>query len=154
MKIKDVMVQDVRTCGPNDTLEQAARHMWEADCGCTPVVEDGSRVVGMLTDRDMCMAAYTRGVGLGSIRARDVMSTELRSCRPDDDVSVAERMMREFKVRRIPVVNGGHLVGMVTLNDLAIAANDKSRGIRLDEVGKTLATICEHREGARRARAA
>jgi CBS domain-containing protein len=145
MKIKDVMTREVRACGPDDSLERAAQLMWEGDCGCTPIVEDGSRVVGMLTDRDICMAAYTRGERLSAIRARDAMSGELHVCSPGDDVALVENRMRDFRVRRLPVIDGDRLVGIVSLNDLAIRATAKGRDIRFEEVGKTLAGVCEHR---------
>jgi len=67
--------------------------MWENDCGCVPVVDRAARLIAMLTDRDICMAAYTRGGTLKDIRVSAAMSSELFACRPDDDLLVAQKMM-------------------------------------------------------------
>ena len=75
MKVEDLMTRSVGTCRPTDTLSSAAQLMWERDCGCVPVVsDDGSnRVVGMLTDRDICMAAHFRGASPGALPVGQVM---------------------------------------------------------------------------------
>jgi CBS domain-containing protein len=70
MSVKDLMTKNVKTCRPSDLLNAAARIMWEEDCGCVPVVGDDNQLVGMLTDRDICMATYTRNQPPGSIPTR------------------------------------------------------------------------------------
>ena len=89
MNVEQIMTKDVATCGPDDTLNEAARMMWERDCGFVPIAEPGPtrRLVGIVTDRDLCMAAYTRGRSLGEIRVGDVMSTGVRSCKAADDLA-------------------------------------------------------------------
>ena len=77
MRVEQLMTRTVETCEPHDTLVTAARIMWTRDCGCVPVVvpeEGGHRVVGMLTDRDVCMAAYLQGRPLSEISVASVMS--------------------------------------------------------------------------------
>ena len=71
LKVKELMTLDVSCCHPGDTLERAAELMWQHDCGCVPVVDEGSHVVGMITDRDVCMAAYTRGVSLSPLNGKN-----------------------------------------------------------------------------------
>jgi len=77
MKAEKIMTREVASCRPDDTLNDAARIMWERDCGFVPVTaeDSGGRVVGIVTDRDLCMAAYTRGQRLADIRVGEVMST-------------------------------------------------------------------------------
>ena len=149
MKIKDLMATDVKTCRPHDTLNRAAQLMWDHDIGCAPVVDDAGNLCGMLTDRDICMSAYTRGGDLNTLRVRDAMSTDVCTCGPTADVGDAEDLMRTMQLRRIPVVNGGHVVGMIALNDIAVAAGgNRKTGISFQEVGQTMASICRHRDVA------
>jgi CBS domain-containing protein len=155
MRVEEIMTKSVRTCRPEDTLSQAAQIMWEADCGAVPVVssEGEGRVVGMITDRDVCMATYTRGRTLAELRVRDAMAGDLRCCKPSDTLAEAEESMRSAQVRRLPVVDeSGHLVGLLSLADLAREAarerGSKRPAIRSQEVGDTLASICQSRHAA------
>jgi len=100
----------------------------------------------VVTDRDICMGTYTRGVPLSGATVSSVMSKQLFTCLPDDDVGDVERLMREQQIRRVPVVNSsGELLGIVTLGDLArfsqSSAFQKAKGGLA--VAKTLASICE-----------
>lgn len=146
MRVRDVMIDDAATCGPNDSLHRAAELMWDHDCGFVPVVE-GHRLVGVLTDRDACMAAYTKGRPLARIRVADVMARDLETTTPDEDLAQAQRRMAASRVRRLPVVLDGRLVGVVSLNDVARAARGREDPVAL-EVGRTLAAISEHRSEA------
>ena len=78
MKIQNLMTRDVRTCRREDVLVEAARIMWENDCGSVPVVDAQRHVVGMITDRDICMAAYTRGQRLADMTVESAMSKTIR----------------------------------------------------------------------------
>ena len=153
MKVEQLMTKRVVCCTPGDTLNDAARILWERDCGVVPVVDtDGSqRVVGMLTDRDVCMAAYTQGLTLSQIRVRDAMSHGVQSCRPGEDVSEAERTMRDAQLHRLPVVDEAEqLLGVISLADIAREAAREARSKRQEvtvaEVGETLAAISRARE--------
>jgi CBS domain-containing protein len=150
MKIERMMTRDVRTCSPGDTLNRAAQIMWESDCGFLPVV-DGDQVLGVVTDRDLCMGAYTQGVPLWAAPVSSVMSRQLWTCLPGDDVRDVESLMQDRKIRRVPVVgDSGGLVGVATLGDLArrsqSSAFQKATGGLA--ITKTLATICEPRPPA------
>jgi CBS-domain-containing membrane protein len=148
MKVEDVMCRRVLTCFPDDTLDRAAQIMWEEDCGCLPVVSDRGELVGIITDRDVCMAAYIRGVTLRGATVGSVMSQLVATCRLGEDVSQAERLMKAKVVRRIPVLNeAGAPVGIVTLGDLARAAEAHGqRGmLAAPQITLTLAAICEPR---------
>jgi CBS domain-containing protein len=120
MQVKDLMTTSPSVCTLEDTTNEAARIMWERDCGAVPVVDRSRRVVGMITDRDICIAAYFQGEPLSQIRVADVMSRELSTVRPEDEVTKAEHLMREHQVRRLPVVTDGQiLVGILSVGDLA-----------------------------------
>lgn len=147
MKVRELMTSDVQVCGPRDDLNRAAQIMWDHDCGVVPVVDAERRPIGMLTDRDVCMAAYTQGKLLGAIHVEEVMSREVQACGPDDPVADAEAAMRERRVRRLPVVDAaGKLVGILSLNDIArraVLERGKRRGApALEEVSETLASVC------------
>jgi CBS domain-containing protein len=125
--------------------------MWEHDCGCLPVVDDNGDVVGMITDRDACIAAYTRGLALSAVSVGSAMSKSLYSCTPDAKISEIERLMRLHQVRRLPVVDVfGTLVGIVTVSDLARAVSTRRVAgiVSASGVAKTIADICAHRQPA------
>jgi CBS domain-containing protein len=146
MSIQDLMTQTVHTCNPGDSLHRAAQLMWEHDVGVLPVVDTDGRVVGMITDRDVCMAAYTRGGALADHPVSVAMSRRVHACSASDTVATAEDIMQHYQVRRLPVIKGGRLVGIISLNDLALAAKRKKKnGASAQDVAQTLASICEHR---------
>lgn len=121
--MEKLMKFDVGLCHPRDPGAVAAKIMWERDCGAVPVVDERSQVLGMITDRDLCIASYLQGKPLYEIPVEEVMSKELWSCRPQDNVSDAERVMRDHQVRRLPVIDEeGRLQGILSLSDIALEA--------------------------------
>lgn len=135
MKVEQLMSQPVSRCRPTDSLAAAARLMWDHDCGALPVVAEDDRLVGMITDRDVCMAAYTRGERLADITVANAMAREVYTCGPDSSVEAAEQLMRRKRIRRLPVVrDGDHVVGVISVTDLEREAarsresNGSSRG--------------------------
>jgi CBS domain-containing protein len=154
MTIEPIMSRQVQHCRPDHTLDYAAARMWEHDCGCLPVcTADGDnepRVIGMLTDRDVCMAALFQGRPLHELKVADAMSRDIRVSKLDDRPEDVELLMREQRIRRVPVTDdAGTLVGIVSLADFARAATrDTAAGGGADsgaerDVGHTLAAICE-----------
>ncbi len=148
MKVEALMMQGVASCRAEDGGNQAARMMWERDCGSIPVVDEDRHVVAMVTDRDLCMASTMEGKALRDIPVQRAMSKELWSCRRDDELSGAEHVMREHQVRRLPVVDSeGRLEGILTLSDLVREASkqSKSKSKKVDvsygEVAETLSDI-------------
>jgi CBS domain-containing protein len=110
----------LKFCATHNTLNTAAQNMWDNDIGCVPVVDKDRRVVGMLTDRDVCMAAYIQGAPLTGLLVTSAMSKQVFSCAPDDDIAAAEKLMREKQVRRLAVIDAqGRLAGIISLNDIA-----------------------------------
>jgi CBS domain-containing protein len=153
MNVEKLMSTDVKTCMADHTLACAARIMWEGDCGCVPVVDAGGRVVGMITDRDICMATYLNGRSPHELLIGDFMSQSVLSCHPRDRVTDATAAMRRAQVRRLPVTDSDDvLVGILSLTDVAIDA-DRSQnvfgtGSTPDDVGKTLGAVGKPRKGA------
>jgi len=149
MIVADLMTRNASTVRSGQTLAAAAQLMWDCDCGAVPVVEnEGDRVIGMLTDRDICMASWSRDLPPSSIFVDDVMSRDLVQCSPRDTVSRVETLMRAKQIRRIPVVDSNqHLVGILSLADIARATSDSS-ALRSDGelssrgLATTLADIC------------
>lgn len=122
MRVEKIMSHKVTTCLPQDSLQQAARQMWDGDCGCLPVVAPGDgQIVGMITDRDICMAALFQGKPLGDIRVEDVMAKKVLTCRASDDVKDAQCVMENEQVRRLPVLgNAGELLGILSIADIVL----------------------------------
>jgi len=138
MKVYELMNGCVITCGPLDSLERAAQLLWEHDCGVLPVIDDEDRVVGVITDRDICMGAYTRGQCLSDLTVADSMSPTVVGCRLEDDVALVAQRMAEHGVRRLPVVDHkGRIQGIVSLNDLARA------GARDRDVARATSRVLE-----------
>ena len=123
MKIGEVMSRGARTCRTDDSLAEAARIMWEGDCGCLPVVDAAGRLAGMITDRDVCMAAYTQGARLQDCRVASAMTRDAAACTPADSLGRVHELMRSRRVRRIPVLDAERKpIGVVTLGDLVRGA--------------------------------
>lgn len=149
MLVENLMTRKSQSCQPGNSLASVAQLMWEHDCGCIPVCSDNGarRVIGVITDRDICMDALFQGKALQELRVSEAMSKSLTTCRPSDSLAQAERIMREARVRRLPVVNGdGALLGMVSLADLAREAVREHalprKEVTETDVGNTLASIC------------
>jgi CBS domain-containing protein len=153
MRVADVMTQEVCCCTTDDTLATAARMMWEHDCGSVPVLEPAAgRAIGMITDRDICMAALMHDRPPSAITVREVMSDQLYACTPEDTVRYAEQLLEGHQVRRLPVLDDtGRVVGILSLADIVRAANNgagRRREIRPEEITETLGGITRPRAGA------
>jgi CBS domain-containing protein len=155
MKVKDVMTPKVRTCFMSDNLTAATQLMWENDCGCVPVLNEHAQVVGMVTDRDICMAVFLQGASMSEIKVSTVMSKQLFVCTSDDDLSAAEKIMIEKKVRRLPVLDmQARLVGLLALSDIATRADQEyaqrtmTRTVTDVEVARLAAAVSRRRRAA------
>lgn len=125
MQAADLIQRAILTCSERDSLEHVTSMMWKFDIGCLPVVSQDGRLVGIITDRDVAMAAYLQGAPLRSITVSSVMSKEVVTCHERDDVREVEGAMRQRQVRRVPVIDdAGKLLGMITINDIARAAHE------------------------------
>ncbi len=151
MGVEQLMTRDPWTVTPDDTPGVAARSLRDNDIGVLVVVDPAraGRAVGTITDRDVCMAAFTQGRSLGDLRVAAAMSRAVIVCRPDEPVTEATRRMREHQVRRLPVVDeGGRPVGVLSLNDLAREAVRFCGEVAPYEVVETLAGASQPRRAA------
>lgn len=155
MNVKDVMTREVRSVRMADRLDAAARLMWEQDCGIAPVVDSSNVLVGVLTDRDLCMATYTQGRPLPEIPVTAAMARMLRTVKPDDSLTSAMAVLQQAQVHRLPVVDArGVLVGLLAVNDLVRMAATRPSTLDATAVVKCLAAIGASRRTANPATAA
>jgi CBS domain-containing protein len=147
MTVKELQTSDVKSCSGDTDLAAAAKIMWDCDCGVVPVVDDERRVIGMITDRDICIATATRSAIPSQVRVREVMSGGgLHACTPEDDVRTALGTMKKHRVRRLPVLDQQErLVGIISMNDLVMRAEcRKGAEVPGEEFLQTLQAICVH----------
>ena len=143
MKIEAVMTSTPVACAPAATLAVAAQLMFEGDCGVLPVVSD-DRLVGVVTDRDLFIALGTSNRVASQLTVGEVMVPHVWTASPDDDVRVALALMKDHKVRRLPVVGpGNRLIGIITINDLLL---DATGAVRSGAVIDALQSICAHQQ--------
>ena len=139
MKIKHVMTKDPTCCVPSDTAQRAAKMMREEDTGVVPIIENehSRKVIGVVTDRDLCMNVVAEGRDSRTTQVHESMTTTVVSCSPQDSVDKATELMRENQIRRIPVVDEQHqLVGIVAMADMVGRAD-----LRTTETHETLKTV-------------
>ena len=116
-KVSDVMTRNVRSVGPDATIQEAASMMKDMQTGPFPVVE-GGKVVGIITDQDVVARAVAEGRDQQSTQVRDVMTADVLSCSPDTDLREAARTMQQKQTRRLVVLQGDRLVGIVSVSDM------------------------------------
>jgi CBS domain-containing protein len=150
MKVKDVMTGTPYYCQFDTNLGSATELMWVGNCGFLPVMGINGKIVGVVTDRDICIALGTRNHQPGDVTVGEVISNRLFACSPDDDVHIALQTMKEGGVRRLPAIGeNGTLVGVISMDDLLLRAETAGIGKRpelsTDEVVKTYRSIDQRR---------
>jgi CBS domain-containing protein len=148
MRVQDLMSHPAITCHVNDDLNIPAKLMWEHCCGAIPVVRDDGKLAGMITDRDICMAAYTQGRPLGEILVNAVMAKHVISAEPDQKLGEIEQLMAQNQVHRIPVIDSDRKpVGVLSMNDLAIESVQPDTRMKNgpSKIAHMLAAICQPR---------
>jgi CBS domain-containing protein len=138
-KVRNAMTPGVRAVAPTDSVTEAAQAMKEQDVGSLPVVE-GARLVGIVTDRDIVVRAVAEGVDPRTATVGEVTSGDLVTVEPDEDLDDALKLMAQHRIRRLPVVEDGRLVGVVAQADVALEANDKDAGEMLAEISQPAST--------------
>jgi CBS domain-containing protein len=147
MKVAELMTRNVASCRANESLSAACKVMWDCDCGTVPVVsENEDRVIGVITDRDICMCCWMAGAGPQDLTIRQAMSRTLHTCSADASVAEAERIMRANQIRRLPITDrDGRLVGILSLADIAREAarpgGGRDHDLAPQELTATLANI-------------
>ena len=130
MRVKHVMTKDPSCCVPSDGAPRAASIMRDEDTGIVPVIdnEQSQRVVGVVTDRDLCMNVVAEGRDPRSVTIEACMTTTVVTCSPNDSVEKATELMKENQIRRIPVVDEqGRIQGVVSMADLIHRGDIKAK---------------------------
>ncbi|MBM7703157.1 CBS domain-containing protein [Metabacillus iocasae] len=134
MRVRDVMSSNVQSCSNQDALSSVASKMQSSNIGALPVVEN-NQVVGMITDRDMVVRGLTSGNANSNVSS--VMSNHVISVSPDASLEEAASIMSQNQIRRLPVIENGSLVGMVSLGDLSVRQQaDQSAGQALSHISE------------------
>jgi CBS domain-containing protein len=119
MKVKEVMTQSAVCCGPETNVGRAAELMWNRNVGMLPVVDNDGKLIGVLTDRDICIAMGTRNRLPGELTVGEIAIREIFTCKPNEDIHEALYEMGNHQVRRLPVVNDqGVPQGVLSMDDL------------------------------------
>jgi uncharacterized membrane protein/CBS domain-containing protein len=137
MKARDVMSRDAECVAASETLESAARRLTEAGVGSMPICGDDDRLKGMLTDRDIVVKAVAKGKDLARTLAGELAEGKPVTIGADDSVRAAIRTMRRTQLRRLPVIDGHRLVGMVSQADIARSLSHRQAGRLLAGVSKS-----------------
>lgn len=148
MKVRDAMMDRPCYCRAENNLGSATELMWKANCGFLPVQSADGKVIGVITDRDVCIALGTRNCPAGEVSVGEVMSRKLYTCAADDDIHMALQTMREAKIRRLPVIaENGRLVGVLAMDDILYRAEPRSGGnepeMSSDEVVRTFRSMAQ-----------
>lgn len=134
MKLNQLMTKNLETCSVNSTLTDVAKIMSRLNVGAVPVM-DGQKLAGIITDRDIVIRCVEKGDNPANATAGKYMSTKLVTATPDTDAHEAASLMAEKQIRRLPIVEGDRLVGIVALGDMATV------NIHVDEAGQALSDI-------------
>jgi CBS domain-containing protein len=133
--IREVMTSEVKACEPTATVVEVAKLMAQEDVGPIPIVEDG-RLIGIVTDRDIVVNVVAKGTDVNTTTVGDIASRDLVTISPDDDMNDALGLMAANQVRRLPVVEGDRLVGIVAQADIARTGRDKRTGEVVEEISR------------------
>lgn len=141
MRVEEIMTKEVSCCIPGTNAAAAAEIMWTKNCGSLPIVEDGGRLVGIVTDRDLFIALGTRNQRPAELPMGEIMNRDLSVCTPADNVRTALKTMAERQSHRLPVVDkDGMLKGILSIDDIVLRA--EANGLSSD-VLKTMKAICD-----------
>lgn len=129
MQVRDIMTKDVVIADTNDTLIDVAKLMAHHNIGCIPVTENGEKVLGVITDRDIVVEMAEHSYDPYNTLATAIMSDNVYFIRPDVDVKFAFDLMKKQQVRRLPVMENGKILGMISLGDLAVFTQNQKAEI-------------------------
>jgi len=153
MKVRDVMRKAAVFCGLDTNLAVAVELMCKNGCGFLPVVGEGGNVIGVITDRDICIALGTRNQKPTEVLVKDVMLPErytfpkLFTCTPDDDIHCVLKTMRMERIRRVPAIDReGALMGILSMDDIVLQACTRAgkHDISCEDVVDAYKAICAH----------
>ncbi len=133
--IRDLMTGNPTTCEPSTTIVEAAKVMAQEDVGPVPIVE-GGRIVGIVTDRDLVVRVLAEGRDPSSTTIGEIASADLVTVQPNSDLNEALSLMAQNQVRRLPVVEGDQLVGIIAQADVARAAEEEKTGEVVQDISQ------------------
>ncbi|WP_276716954.1 CBS domain-containing protein [Caloranaerobacter azorensis] len=136
LKVREIMTTNVSVARENSTIKEVADQMKSLNVGSIPVCDSSDKPIGIVTDRDIVIRGLTSGSD-NSAPVSSVMTRNVVSVSPDTDVHEAARIMADNQIRRLPVVENGKIVGMLSIGDLAV------RDIYVNEAGDALSSISE-----------
>lgn len=137
MKVRNVMKKDVKFCPPEATVAEVAKVMAINDCGIVPIVDAQNRVVGVITDRDICLEVATKDRLPSRVPVREIMKKKVFGCGPDEDIHAALTLMQNRRVRRLPVLDeNGKLCGILSFDDVVLRA-ERLAGPEVPELSET-----------------
>lgn len=136
MKVREVMTSSVECATPTTTVVELAKMMKNNDIGSIPICED-QKVIGIITDRDIVLKAVAEGKTIENRKAKEIMNSTVITVTADQDVHEAAALMSKHQIRRLPVVEQGHLIGIVAIGDLAVEK------IHINEAGDALSDISQ-----------
>lgn len=149
MKVRELMTPSPVSVEPDTTVEEIATMMKQEDIGCIPVVEEDGQVAGVITDRDIVVRCIAEGKDPAECRADDIISPQTVCIGPNADAKEAAQLMGDRQIRRLPVVENGKLVGMLSLGDVAVKQHDdRLSGDVLQEVSEGVKSSGDAREMA------
>ncbi len=146
MKVRELMTTQPITVEPDATLGEVATLMKQEDCGSIPVVE-GGRLVGIVTDRDIVIRGIAAGTDPKAQPVSTIMSADPVTIAPDADVTAAEKVMADRQIRRLPVVEGGKLVGIIVTAQIARAGNERKVGETMKQISESRSARGSHASG-------
>lgn len=137
MEVKECMCKNVVCANQDTTVTDIAKLMSENHVGCIPICDFNKNVVGLITDRDITLRTVACGKDSNTTKASEIMTTKIYKVNPTSEVSEASKIMCDCQVKRIPVIEGNTIVGMLTLGDLA-----NNNNVSATEVSNTVEGIC------------
>ncbi len=146
MKVRDVMTERIAKAQPETTLEEIAMMMKTENTGAIPVVDE-DELIGIVTDRDIVMRCVAEAGDPSEMTAEDIVSEEVETIDPESDVDEALQLMAQKQIRRLPVVDNGELIGMLSIGDIAVKQGDQ------EESGRVLKEVSQGVKNSRAAQA-
>lgn len=139
MKVKDCMCNSVCSCTPDTTICDCAKQMRDNHVGCISVCNQNNEILGIVTDRDLILRCVACDKDPKTTKINDVMTNDICCCTPTDDIENVESKMDKLHIRRVPVVEGKKVIGMVTIGDLVKSPDMNKKGVYL-----TIENICNN----------
>lgn len=146
MKVKECMCKQVHYVSPNASVKDVAKLMLDKHIGCVPVCDINKKLVGLVTDRDLILRSLACEKDIFHTPVSEVMTTHIYKTIPEAETSDVSKIMYDYQVRRVPVVDADSLVGIVTIGDLT-----NNKNISSQDVSNTIEGICRCGQDAKNA---